>query len=134
MIETDPTGKNPKEAGAKLDLGKPPVFRGLMAYFPNACKAVSLVSLFGAEKYSWAGWETVPDGKNRYADALARHLLDEAIGDPLPEADKRLLELLEKTFGVVEPELAHAAQEAWNAMAKFELILKEIKKDDRPEI
>jgi hypothetical protein len=50
----------------------------------------------------------VPDGINRYANALGRHIVNEAIeGDYDPEG------------------FLHAAQIAWNAMARLELILKE---------
>ena len=51
------------------------------------------------------------DGENRYGDALVRHLIAEAIEGPV-DADTQLL---------------HAAQEAWNALARLELILR--KKD-----
>lgn len=70
--ETDPTGRSPKEKGAKLDHGKPPIERGLLAYFPRAAAAVAEVSAFGALKYTWNGWETVPEGMIRYGDAMLR--------------------------------------------------------------
>lgn len=107
--ETDPLGKNPHEPGAKLDSGKPSVYRGLLAYFPRACLAVAEVSTVGAKKYAWKGWETVPDGFNRYSDALGRHIVYEHIDGSL-DADTGLL---------------HAAHTAWNAMARLELLLKE---------
>lgn len=108
-METDPNGKNPHEPGAKLDSGKSPVFRGLLDYFPRACKAVATVSDFGASKYAWKGWETVPDGVNRYSDALARHIVDEAAYGPITH-DSGLL---------------HKAHIAWNALAALELYLRE---------
>lgn len=107
--EKDPTGKAAKEPGSKLDAGKSPVFRGLLQYFPRACRAVANVSLFGANKYTWKGWEKVPDGPNRYGDALARHIVDEQIDGPI-----------DPTTG-----LMHAAQQAWNALARLELMLQE---------
>jgi hypothetical protein len=106
--ESDPTGKNPHEPGAKLDSGKPSVYRGLLDYFPRACTAVAEVSSVGAKKYTWKGWETVPDGFSRYSDALARHLLAESIDGAL-----------DKDTG-----LTHAAHTAWNALARLELLLK----------
>lgn len=108
MNQTDPYGKSPHEKGAKLDSGKEPVFRGLLDYFPRACKAVAQVSAAGAAKYAWKGWEEVPDGINRYADALARHIVNEAIEGQFDSEGFR-----------------HAAQQAWNALARLELILRE---------
>lgn len=104
--ETDPTGRSPKEPGAKLDSGKSPVVRGAIQYFPRALKAVAIVSQKGAEKYSWRGWEDVPDGFQRYSDALGRHLTDESLSD------------YDEDTGCL-----HAAQVAWNALARLELML-----------
>jgi hypothetical protein len=109
MTEKDPHGKNAKEPGSKLDEGKAPVLQGLLQYFPRALEEVSLVSLKGARKYTWKGWETVPDGIARYGDALGRHLLAEAIEGEF-DSDTGLL---------------HASQSAWNALARLELILRE---------
>lgn len=106
--EKDPNGYDAKQPGAKLDKGKSPVFRGLLAYFPRACKAVAEVSQRGAEKYSWKGWESVPDGLNRYSDALGRHITDLSIDGDF-DADGFL----------------HRAQIAWNALASLELYLQE---------
>lgn len=107
-IDKDPYGKPAQEKGAKLDAGKVAVYRGLFDYFPRACLAVANVSTVGARKYSWKGWEGVPDGINRYGDALARHLLAEGI-EGSTDAETGLL---------------HAAQVAWNAMARLELMLR----------
>lgn len=104
--EVDPNGKSAKEPGSKLDAGKSPVFLGLLNYFPRACLAVADVSAAGARKYAWKGWETVPDGINRYSDALGRHIVNEQIeGDYDPDG------------------FLHAAQIAWNALARLELKL-----------
>lgn len=110
--EKDPNGIDAKTPGSKLDAGKSPVLQGALQYFPRALRAVSTVSNFGAQKYSWRGWESVPDGINRYGNAQARHLLDEATDGPLAP-DSGLL---------------HAAHGAWNALARLELILKEQEK------
>lgn len=107
-LQKDPNGKNPHEPGAKLDAGKSPIFQGLMDYFPRACLAVAEVSEAGAKKYAWKGWETVPDGYNRYSNAMVRHIVNETIE------------------GKYDPEgFLHAAQVAWNAMARLELQLKD---------
>jgi hypothetical protein len=108
--EQDPFGKSAKEPGSKLDAGKSPIVRGLLDYFPRACMEVAKVSAFGANKYAWKGWETVPDGVNRYGDAAARHVVYEAI-EGLFDQDSGLL---------------HAAHMSWNSLARLELMLREI--------
>jgi hypothetical protein len=113
-IESDPTGRAPSTPGAKLDAGKPPLLRGALGYFPNALAAVAMVSEYGAQKYTWKGWETVPDGIDRYGDALVRHLCSEHKGE---QADK-------------DSGLLHAAHAAWNALARLELILREPSRTD----
>jgi hypothetical protein len=109
LVEADPTGKVAHEPGAKLDQGKPPVWRGCIDYFPRALEAVSIVSQVGAEKYSWKGWESVEDGPNRYSDALSRHLTAKGRGEQYDPQTK----------------LLHSAQVAWNALAVLELELRE---------
>jgi hypothetical protein len=108
--ESDPLGKNPHEPGAKLDNGKVCVWRGALSYFPRAIEQVAAVSTFGARKYAWKGWESVPDGINRYSDAMGRHLVEEGIGH-VHDKDSGLLV---------------AAHTAWNALARLELMLREI--------
>ena len=110
--EFDPHGKQQQEPGSKLDAGKPSVTRGCLHYFPFALTAVADLSTRGASKYSWRGWETVPDGVNRYADALGRHEL--AIAGDYSRRDP--------DSGVLE-----ATAVAWNALARLELILREQK-------
>lgn len=98
------------EKGAiKYDGGKPCVYRGVVEYFPRAVTAVAAVSTFGANKYAWKGWENVPDGINRYSDAMMRHIMAEAKGEDF-DNDSGLL---------------HAAHAAWGALARLELILRE---------
>lgn len=106
------TNDSPEDVGKgaiKYDGGKSPVYRGAIAYFPRAIGVVAEVSAFGASKYAWKGWESVPDGYNRYSDALVRHLGYEGKGEVL-DPDSGLL---------------HAAHTAWNALARLELLLKE---------
>lgn len=110
--ERDPNGIAAGVPGAKLDAGKSPVMRGVLQYFPRALLAIGRVSEAGAKKYSWKGWEHVPDGIIRYGDALGRHILLEDIEGPY-DSDTGLL---------------HAAQQAWNACARLELILREQEK------
>lgn len=110
MSESDPTGRQPNEPGAKLDAGKAPIMRGVLEYFPLALIEVARVSEHGAKKYSWQGWRTVPDGIDRYGDALARHLLAQADDAHSEDQDSKLL---------------HAAHAAWNALARLELIMDE---------
>lgn len=112
--EIDPHGLKPGMPGAKFDLGKAPVLRGAMHYFPRALLQVSLVSDFGAKKYTWNGWETVPEGVQRYSDAMGRHIIGERIDGP------------------IDPEtgLLHAAQVAWNALARLELMMREAEKKE----
>lgn len=98
--------KNQHAPGAKLDTGKPRVALVLNG-FARALIEVSKVGTFGAKKYSDNGWIVVPNGIERYSDALDRHLLEENI----TELDS-------------ESELLHAAHSAWNALARLDLILR----------
>ena len=103
--EQDPTGRAPNEPGAKLDQGKIRV--GLMMQgFPRALHAVSEVTTFGAQKYTPGGWVTVPNGIERYTDAMFRHLLD--------------MDAVDEDSG-----LSHLAHAAWNVLAILELKLRE---------
>lgn len=104
--ELDPTGRKQHDDGAKLDSGKPDA--SLLGMFGNALLAVSEVGTHGANKYSRGGWQSVPDGINRYTAAMLRHYLKENE----EEMDRDLPVL-------------HSAQVAWNALARLELILRE---------
>lgn len=118
MSETDPHGIPAGTPGAKLDAGKSPVFRGAISYFPRALTAVAGVSEYGANKYSWKGWESVPDGFNRYSDALGRHITKEGI--------EGLYDLEIRNDPNYPGEILHASQVAWNSLARLELLLKQI--------
>lgn len=106
---TNDAAEDISKGAIKYDGGKSPIFRGCLSYFPRAMEAVAAVSAFGASKYAWKGWESVPDGYNRYSDALVRHLTYEGKGEVL-DPDSGLL---------------HAAHSAWNSLARLELLLKE---------
>jgi hypothetical protein len=97
----------------KYDGGKVCIHRGLVKYFPRACWAVAGISTFGAEKYAWNGWEGVEDGIDRYSDAKCRHQHKEAMGEVIDPDSKKL----------------HAAHEAWGALARLELIIREMEKN-----
>lgn len=108
-MEKDPHGKQPSEAGAKLDAGKNRV--GLVLFgFARALQEVSKVGTYGANKYTDNGWMHVPDGERRYTDAMLRHLLCEATGE---EFDP-------------DTGLHHAAHACWNALARLDLALRKI--------
>lgn len=108
-MEHDPTGRGAHEPGAKLDGGK--IRAGLvLGGFSRALEQVARVGTFGAAKYTDNGWRSVPNGQERYSDALYRHLLQEAQGQDC-DPDSGLL---------------HAAHTAWNALARLELILQQL--------
>lgn len=112
--EQDPTGRDAHDPGAKLDAGKPRCGLVLGA-FARALTEVSKVGTYGAAKYSDAGWLQVPDGKERYEDAMLRHYLA-----------KRKGEVYDGDSG-----LRHDSHLAWNALAILELTLKEIEDGTR---
>lgn len=93
--------------GLKLDDDKPKVFQGVFRQFPNALRAVALLSEFGARKYSWSNWKDVPDLYNRYSDALGRHELSAASGETVDS----------------ETGMPHEVAVAWNALARLEDML-----------
>lgn len=101
---------NEGKAGLKFDGGKPPIVSMLLKYFPLALTAVAMCSEYGARKYEEGGWKTVPDGIARYSNGLGRHLLNEETEGPYDEQDSGL---------------AHAAQGAWNALARLEKMIEE---------
>lgn len=103
--EFDPNGTDPHAPGAKLDEGK--VKAGILSQFSLALLAVAEVCTHGAEKYSRGGWQTVPDGVERYTDAKWRHILRGEHEERDPDS-----------------QLLHAAHEAWNALAILELKLR----------
>jgi hypothetical protein len=103
--EKDPNNIPAGEPGAKLDAGKP--LAGILSDFSLALLAVIDVGTFGAKKYSRGGWQSVPNGEERYFDAEWRHLL------------KSRNEDLDEDSG-----LLHLAHQAWNTLARLELRLR----------
>lgn len=106
-------GESIEKGGLKYDVGKEPVQQGVFEYFPRALLAVARVSAIGAKKYSWGNWKAaMVDGINRIGNAKGRHILKEAIQGQLDPESKEL----------------HAAHEAWNCLARLELMLIEKEK------
>jgi len=108
--EQDPTGRNQHEPGSKLDAGKP--MASLLSHFGLALLEVAKVGTFGAKKYTFGGWQEVPEGVLRYSDAMWRHLC------------KEHTEAIDKDSGML-----HQAQIAWNALARLELMLRASQKE-----
>lgn len=108
-MENDPTGRNPHEAGAKLDAGK--LRAGLvLGDFSRALTEVCAVGTFGANKYTPHGWLSVPNAPQRYTDAMMRHWLKDQAGEAYdPDSG-----------------LPHMAHFAWNALALLELALRSV--------
>lgn len=108
MQERDPAGRLASEPGSKLDAGKCRL--GLVLHgFARALTEVGKVGTYGADKYSAHGWVSVPNGQDRYTDAMYRHLLREACGEAVDP----------------ETQLSHAAHAAWNALARLDLLMRE---------
>lgn len=70
--EEPQNGDNVAAGGTKYDSGKPR-FALVLGGFAKALWYVVLVGTFGAKKYSPNGWMVVPNGEERYMDALYRH-------------------------------------------------------------
>jgi hypothetical protein len=100
----------------KAKYSKAPVFQGVFARFPRAMKEIAKVSKFGTEKHKVRLDDTsyldIPDAYATYSNAIARHLVNEAIEGPvnLDPADGGML---------------HAAQAAWDALARLEIFLRD---------
>lgn len=108
MKEKDPNGIEFNQPGAKGDAGKPRISL-IINGFPRALWAIAEVATYGAHKYSDGGWQSVPNGQERYFDAGLRHMLLKAMGEE-KDSDSGLL---------------HLQQKAWNALAELELYLRE---------
>lgn len=72
------------EKGVKLDNGK--LRLGLvLGGFAGAIKELGAIGTFGANKYTDNGWQSVPNGVERYKDALFRHLFAWLSGEEFDE-------------------------------------------------
>jgi hypothetical protein len=106
-----PVTENKDAIGQKYDSDKLPIYQGFIKYFPRAIAAVTAVSLAGANKYAGGKfptkWRDIPEWSVRLPDAQMRHMLEEAKGNLIDDETKCL----------------HLAQQAWNALARLELLL-----------
>ena len=101
--ERDPNGIDQHEAGAKMDEGKP--LAGLvLGNFAHGLTYVVDVGTYGANKYTPCGWLEVPNGIERYKDAMWRHLLASNYEELDPQTG-----------------LTHLAHVGWNVLAILEL-------------
>lgn len=105
--ETDDMASGTKHDGGKP---RPSLVLGTMA---RAIRAVIAVAEHGAKKYSADNWLLVPDGVNRYTDAMLRHLVAEHTGEA-KDPDSGLL---------------HAAHAAWGALARLDLMLRKAERN-----
>lgn len=113
--ETEPNGLSPHTPGSKLDAGKNRL--GLVfTDFAKAIEQVGLVATMGAAKYTASGWVSVKGGKERYSDALFRHLVAHAQGEKLDASG-----------------LLHLAHAAWNVLAVLELELRTLTPEQKLE-
>ena len=94
------------DGGMKFDAGKPR-WSLLMRGFAQSLAALVRVLTFGANKYAAHSWRTVPNGEERYRDALYRHLAAIEAGEKCdPESGE-----------------SHYAHAAFNILALHELEL-----------
>ena len=103
LQEKDPNGTDQHAPGAKMDDGK--LLAGLvLGDFAHALQDICAVGTYGANKYTDSGWTQVPDGINRYKNAMCRHLLasNYELNDP-------------------ESGLPHLHHAGWNILAMMEL-------------
>lgn len=105
--EKDPSGLDAHTPGAKLDQGKLLPWLCISS-FSNALTEVAKVTTIGAKKYTPNGWIEVENGRERYMEAMTRHLLKLGTGEVLDE----------------DTQCYHLAQVAWNALAVLELQLR----------
>ncbi len=112
-MERDPAGLDQHSPGAKLDAGK---IRPTLIFnsMHKALRAVIDVGEYGARKYTVDGWQFVDAGFSRYTEAMYRHLLAE-----------------NDTMHDEATDLLHAAHVAWNALARLEILLREIESGER---
>lgn len=94
--------------GKKYDEGKNRMGLVLQG-FSNALWEVGRVGTFGANKYSPNSWQNLTNGKERYLDALCRHLFKHLQGEKVDD----------------ESGLLHLSHLAWNSLCLLEFELKE---------
>lgn len=99
--------------GIKFDDSKPRLAE-MIIDFKEPLLELCKVWEFGANKYGKRNWKLVENGKDRYTNALLRHLIAEE--DKLTDD---------------ETELLHCAHIGFNALARMYFILKEREDDNR---
>ena len=109
--EADPSGRALNQAGAKADAGKL-LPRLVLGEFARALTEVVRIGTYGARKYTPRGWVSVPNGRERYAEAADRHQLEVNKGNRVDDGPGG-------TGGL------HKAQVIWNLLAELELELRE---------
>ena len=96
----------------KEKYSKPPAARGVVTRFPRAILELAKLSQYGTTKHEVSiddvSYRDIPDGEGVLLDAQVRHICQEAITGEVNEDDGDHL---------------HATQEAWNALARLEIIL-----------
>jgi|TARA_R100001530_G_scaffold134550_1_gene109637 hypothetical protein len=110
----DNYGPTKDDSKSKKDGEKVPIYTGCVARFPLALREVAIVSNECAvKKYNTSsgdmGYLEVENGIERYSDALLGHMLDDTGGMKQNSED----------FDVL-----HAAQVAWCALARLEIMLR----------
>lgn len=95
------------EKGIKYDTDKPRLAE-MLVDFKEPLLALCKVWEFGANKYSKSNWKLVNNGRDRYTNAMLRHLFAEE--DKEEDAESGLL---------------HASHIAFNALARLYFILQE---------
>ncbi len=95
--------------GIKYDNDKLRLAEMIVDFAPEL-EELCKVWTFGANKYSKSNWKLLDNGKERYSNALIRHLIAE---------DNNLYD--------EESNLLHAAHIAFNALARIHFILEERK-------
>lgn len=93
--------------GIKYDTDKPRLAE-MLVDFKEPLLALCKVWEFGANKYSKSNWKKVDNGKDRYTNAMLRHLFAEE-DNPVDD----------------ESGLLHASHIAFNALARLYFILQE---------
>ncbi len=96
----------------KEKYSKPPAARGVVTRFPRAILELAKLSQYGTTKHEVSiddvSYRDIPDGEGVLLDAQVRHICQEAITGEVNEDDGGHL---------------HATQDAWNALARLEIIL-----------
>lgn len=102
--------------GKKYDIGKNRMGLVLQG-FSNALWGVGQVGTFGATKYGENNWQYLENAKDRYLDALCRHLFQHLQGKKIDS----------------ESGLLHLQHCAWNCLAllEFELDDNDLKREAR---